>query len=76
MFTKVLIEFQWRFIDVQVWMRFNNMLMQDEFMLQRHYGKYLNSHFTSYIPLLKDYKPTCQIIIKCGSISIKESQMY
>jgi hypothetical protein len=45
MSTKALIEWQWRFIEDQVWMRFNNILMQDGFALMGHIEKYFDSSF-------------------------------
>ena len=57
-------------------MRFNSILMQDWFVTHKLYGKSLDSPFTGYICLLKDYKSTCLIVIKCDSIDIKESLMY
>jgi hypothetical protein len=75
MSTKALIEWQWRFIDDQIWMRFNNMWMQDGFVLPRLFGKYFDSTFTGYIPLLKDYKSIYPIINKYDIIIIKELWM-
>ena len=57
-------------------MRFNSILIQDWFVPWKLYGKSLDSPFIGYICLLKDYKSTCQIVIKCDSIDIKESLMY
>jgi hypothetical protein len=75
MSTKALIEWKWRFIEDQLSMRFNNMWMQDGFVLLRHFGKYFDSTFTDYIPLSKDYRSICPIVIKCDIMIIKELQM-